>query len=276
MTAAAHAGGLMGRLAGKTAVVTGGASGLGRAIAERLAADSARVVITDIQPGLGQQTAAALGVTFIAQDVTVEEQWPEVLGAVEARYGPISILVNNAGTAGAADAVTPENTRYADWKQIFSVNVDGVFLGCRAGIAAMRRAGGGSIVNMSSIAGLLATPDSTAYGATKAAVRQLTKSVAQYCAEEQLGIRCNSLHPGEVRTPLWERYVQQTAGTRGVPADTIVAEARSRVPLGDFPLPADIAAAAAFLCSDDARFITGAELVVDGGVVHCDTFQPRS
>jgi 3(or 17)beta-hydroxysteroid dehydrogenase len=265
----------MGRLDNKNALVTGGASGLGLAIARRLAAEGATVVIGDINRDLGEETAADLGVGFLPLDVTAEGQWPEVIGEIEATHGPLAILVNNAGIAGAADRVTPENTRFADWKRILSVNLDGVFLGCRAGIAAMRRGGGGSIVNMSSIAALLATPDSTAYGASKAAVRHLTKSVAQHCAAEGLGIRCNSVHPGEVRTPLWEGYVRDTAAATGVAEDVIVADARARVPLGDFPRPADIAAAVAFLCSDDARFVTGAELIVDGGVVHCDTFEPR-
>jgi 3(or 17)beta-hydroxysteroid dehydrogenase len=263
----------MARLDGRTALITGGASGLGLAIAARLADEGANVVITDIQEGLGRSTAAALGITFLAQDVTSEEQWPAVLGQVQHRFGQLDILVNNAGIAGAADRVSPESTRLADWKQIFSVNVDSVFLGCRAGIAAMRR-GGGSIVNMSSIAALLATPDSTAYGAAKAAVRQLTKSVAQYCAAESLSIRCNSVHPGEVRTPLWESYVAETARARGITPDEIVTAARARVPLGDMPQPADIAAGVAFLCSPDARFITGSELIVDGGLIHCDTFGP--
>jgi 3(or 17)beta-hydroxysteroid dehydrogenase len=139
----------------------------------------------------------------------------------------------------------------------------------------MRHTGGGSIVNMSSIAALLATPDSTAYGAAKAAVRQLTKSVAQHCAQERLGIRCNSVHPGEVRTPLWDRYIDQTAQVLGVPADQLVREAKAGVPLGDMPEPDDIAAGVAFLCSDDARFLTGAELIIDGGLIGCDTFSPQ-
>jgi 3(or 17)beta-hydroxysteroid dehydrogenase len=267
----------MGRLDGRTALVTGGASGLGQAIAARLAAEGAAVVISDLQRELGERTAAGLGAAFVYQDVTSEEHWPLVLGQASELAGPVSILVNNAGIAGAADVVTPEDTRFADWKQIFSVNVDSVFLGCRAGIAAMRASGGGgSIVNMSSIAALLATPDSTAYGAAKAAVRQLTKSVAQHCAQEGLKIRCNSVHPGEVATPLWEGYVAQTARVRGVPAEEIVREARARVPLGDMPQPEDVAAGVAFLCSDDARFITGAELIVDGGVIYCDTFSPAA
>jgi 3(or 17)beta-hydroxysteroid dehydrogenase len=257
----------MGRLDGGVALVTGGASGLGRAIAARLAAEGAAVVISDLQRELGEQTAASLGVTFLAQDVTSEEQWPQTLQQVSELAGPVSILVNNAGIAGAADRVSPEDTRFADWKQIFTVNLDSVFLGCRAGIAAMRHTGGGSIVNMSSIAALLATPDSTAYGAAKAAVRQLTKSVAQHCATERLAIRCNSVHPGEVSTPLWDRYIAQTAEVSGVPADQLVREAKARVPLGDMPQPEDIAAGVAFLCSDDARFITGSELIIDGGYI---------
>jgi 3(or 17)beta-hydroxysteroid dehydrogenase len=264
----------MGRLDGRTALVTGGASGLGKAIAARLAAEGARVVISDRQRELGDQAAAGLGAVFVYQDVTSEDQWPVVLRKVSERAGPVSILVNNAGIAGAADLVSPEDTRFTDWKQIFSVNVDSVFLGCRAGVAAMRHTGGGSIVNMSSIAALLATPDSTAYGAAKAAVRQLTKSVAQHCAQERLGIRCNSVHPGEVSTPLWDRYIAQTARVQGVPAEQLVREAKARVPLGDMPQPEDIAAGVAFLCSGDARFITGSELIIDGGLVHCETFSP--
>ena len=264
----------MGRLDGRTALVTGGASGLGKAIAARLADEGADVVITDVQADLGRSAAAGLGVTFLDQDVTSEEQWPAVLGQVEERFGHLDILVNNAGIGGAADLVSPEDTRLADWKQIFSVNVDGVFLGCRAGIVAMRRSGGGSIVNMSSIAALLATPDSTAYGAAKAAVRQLTKSVAQHCAAEGLDIRCNSVHPGEVRTPLWEPYVAADGADARHHDRRIVSDAKSRVPLGDMPQPEDIAAGVAFLCSPDARFITGSELIVDGGLIHCDTFRP--
>ena len=262
----------MGRLDGRTALITGGASGLGKAIATRLAAEGAAVVVSDLQRELGEQTAAGLGAAYLYQDVTSEEQWPLVLQQASELAGPVSILVNNAGVAGAADLVSPENTRFADWKHIFSVNVDSVFLGCRAGIAAMRQTGGGSIVNMSSIAALLATPDSTAYGAAKAAVRQLTKSVAQHCAQERLAIRCNSVHPGEVSTPLWDRYIAESAVATGVPADQLVREAKARVPLGDMPQPEDIAAGVAFLCSDDARFITGSELIIDGGLIHCDTF----
>jgi NAD(P)-dependent dehydrogenase (short-subunit alcohol dehydrogenase family) len=266
----------MGRLDQRSALVTGGASGLGKAIARRLSADGARVVITDIQGELGRNTAAEYGFTFLEQDVCDEGRWTEVIGEVEERFGRLDILVNNAGILGPMHTISPENTPLSTWRTIFAVNVDGVFLGCRAAIPAMRRSGGGSIINMSSVAGLLATPYATAYGASKAAVRQLTKSVAQYCAEQKLNIRCNSVHPGNVRTPLWDRQAEEVARLRGVPIEDIYTEARDSSPLGDFTQPEDIAAAVSFLASEDARHITGIKLLVDAGTVNCDTFRPAS
>jgi 3(or 17)beta-hydroxysteroid dehydrogenase len=264
----------MGRLDNKTALVTGGASGLGKAIAQRLAVDGARVAISDIQCDLGHATAAENGFTFLEQDVCEETRWTQVVRDVEERFGQLNILVNNAGILGPMDTISPENTPLAQWKQIFAVNVDGVFLGCRAAIPAMRRAGSGSIVNISSVAGLLATPYATAYGASKAAVRQLTKSVAQYCAEQKLAIRCNSVHPGDVRTPLWERQAEEAAAARGVSVEEIYAEAAANSPMGSFTLPEDVAAAVSFLASDEARHITGTKLIVDCGFVNCDTYRP--
>lgn len=257
---------------GKIALVTGGASGLGRAIAARLASDGATVVISDIQLELGTATAAELGVAFLEQDVCDESRWEQIIQEIEERYDRMDVLVNNAGILGSVDAFNPEDTRFSDWKRLFAVNVDSVFLGCRAALPAMRRAGGGSIINISSISGLLATPYATAYGATKATVRQLTKTVAQHCAQQKLNIRCNSVHPGVVRTPLWDRWAEETAQLRGVLMEDIVDEAQARVPLGDLTVPEDIAAAVSFLASDQARHITGAKLIVDGGVINCDTF----
>jgi NAD(P)-dependent dehydrogenase (short-subunit alcohol dehydrogenase family) len=264
-----------GRLRGKVAMVTGGASGLGKAIAARFAVEGARVVITDIQSELGDATASAGGFTFLQQDVCDEAQWNETMRHIESRCGRLDILVNNAGILGSLEAASPESTSLADWKRLFAVNADGVFLGCRAAISAMRRGGGGSIINMSSVAGLLATPYATAYGASKAAVRHLTKSVAQHCAQEKLNIRCNSIHPGNVRTPLWDQNARQSAQRTGTPLEQIVYQAQAAIPLGDFTLAEDIAATAAFLASSDARHITGAQLIVDGGLIHCDTFQAR-
>jgi 3(or 17)beta-hydroxysteroid dehydrogenase len=266
----------MNRLENRVAIVTGGASGLGKATAERLMRDGARVVITDRQAELGHAAARELGCAFLEQDVTNEARWAEVVQDVELHLGRVNVLVNNAGIIGAMDAVNPENTRYSEWKKVFAVNVDGVFLGCRAVIPAMRRAGGGSIVNISSIAALLATPYATAYGASKATVRQLTKSVAQYCAQEKLNVRCNSVHPGDVRTPMWDRHAEEVAKTRGITFEQVLDEARSYYPMSDFTLPEDVAAAVAFLASDDARRITGEQLIVDGGTIHCDTYHKHS
>jgi len=152
------------------------------------------------------------------------------------------------------------------------VNVDGVFLGCRAGIAAMRRSGRGSIINISSIAALVASPYATAYGASKATVRHLTKTIAQHCAKEGLQIRCNSVHPGMVRTSLWDGQARKTAKERGLTFNAYLARAAKLVPLGDLTRPEDVAATVAFLASDDARHITGAEIPVDGGLTTCDSY----
>jgi 3(or 17)beta-hydroxysteroid dehydrogenase len=266
----------MSRLEHKVALVTGGASGLGKAIAQRLVVDGAQVVITDIQAELGQATAAELGFTFLKQDVSDEAQWGDITQEIERRFGRLDVLVNNAGIVGPADAINPEDTRLRDWKKIFSVNVEAVFLGCRAVIPVMRRAGAGSIINISSVAGLLATPYATAYGASKAAVRQLTKSVAQHCAQLKLNIRCNSVHPGDVFTPLWEKLAHEQGDARRMSVEEVVAEAKAACPMGDLMAPQDIAAAVSFLASDDARHITGTKMIVDGGLVNCDTFHMLS
>lgn len=261
----------MKRLEKKVALVTGGASGLGKAIASRLHIEGAQVVITDIRPDVGRETASEGGFHFIEQNVCDEKRWTEVIRDVEGRFGKVDVLVNNAGIPGDVD--TPENATLSAWQKIFTVNVESVFLACREVIPAMRRAGGGSIINISSIAALLATPDASAYGASKAAVRHLTQSVAQHCAQEKLNIRCNSVHPGVVRTPLLDRVVQAMADKREVGVETILDEMSSSVPLGGFTRPEDIAAAVAFLASDDARHMTGERLVVDGGRVGCSTYQ---
>lgn len=263
---------MSGRLADKVALVTGGAAGLGKAIAGRLAAEGALVVITDVNDETGAASAAAGNWHFLHQDVGDEARWGEVIADIEARFGALHILVNNAGIIGSLHSPSPEDTPFEEWRRVFSVNLDSVFLGSRAAIPAMRRAGGGSIVNISSVAGLLATPYATAYGATKAAVRQLTKSIAQHCAAQRTGIRCNSVHPGNVRTTLWEGRVADTARERGTSSEEILHEYGFGVPMGDLTLPEDVAAAVAFLASDDSRHITGTKLIVDGGLIECDSY----
>lgn len=262
----------MSRLEQKVVLVTGGASGLGKAIAVRLLSDGARVVISDIRATIGAQVAEKCGFTFIAQNVCDERRWSDVVSEIEGMFGALHILVNNAGIVGPVDGRSPEDTRLEAWRTVFAVNVEGVFLGCRAAIPAIKRAGGGSIVNLSSVAGLLATPYNTAYGASKAAIAHLTKSVAQHCAHERNQIRCNAVYPGNIRTPLWDKQAQELAQQRGVPIAEIIAEGEAVIPLGEFTAPEDVAAAVSFLVSDDSRHITGSKLIVDGGILGCDTY----
>ena len=263
----------MTRIQDKVALITGGADGLGRAIAERLKAEGADVAITDISRPAGERTAQELGFQFFLQDVADEAGWKQLAADVEARFGRLDILVNNAGILGPMGEASPEATRLDDFRRIFAINVDSVFLGCRAMIPLIARSGGGSIVNMASTASFQATPFATAYGASKAAVRHLTRSIAQHCAEQRLNIRCNSVHPGNVRTALWERQAAELAERQKVPVEELVGAARRRNPLGDLSTPQDVAAMVAFLASEDARRVTGAALMVDGGVVDCDTFR---
>ena len=250
----------------KVALVTGGASGIGKANAIRLAAEGARVFITDIQVELGREVASEGGFNFLEQDVSDEEQWPTIIQEIERSCGRLDILVNNAGILGSGDS-NPENTRLSDWRKTFSVDVEGVFLGCRAAIPAMRKAGGGAIVNIASITAQMPTPDILPYGAGKAAVRHLTRSVAAYCAREKLNIRCNSVHPGFTQTPALEKGLADIAERGGLSVEEVVAVAKARIPLGDYTLAEDIAAAVAFLASDDARHVTGEKLIVDGGII---------
>jgi 3(or 17)beta-hydroxysteroid dehydrogenase len=253
----------------KVALVTGGASGLGKAIAQGLISEGAKVVITDIQVELGLSTAETFGCDFLQQDVTDERQWNQIMAQVEEKHGALHILVNNAGIVGPQDAKNPENTRFEDWKKIQSINVDGVFLGCRAAIPVIRRAGGGSIINISSVAALTATAYATAYGLSKAAVRHLTKSVAQHCAETDSNIRCNSIHPGDVLTPMIEKVQEEIAEQHGVSKERVMEHGKSVYPLGEYVTPLEIANAVLYLVSEEARNINGTKLVVDGGYVSC-------
>ena len=255
----------MPRLHGKVALVTGGASGLGAAIIRRLVSEGAKVAITDIQGDAGRRLGEELGCEFFDQDVTDERRWAAVISEVERRFGALHILVNNAGIEGPMDAADPETTTLIDWQKIHRVNVEGLFLGCRNAIPAIRRAGGGSIINLSSTAGLVATPDYTAYGASKAAVRHLTTSVALHCARNGSRIRCNSVHPGIVLTPMVRRIIDNLAKKRGVTSESVLKEFESDIPQGEFHEPEDIAHAVVFLASDEARHITGLAMVVDGG-----------
>ena len=249
-----------GRLAGKAAFVTGAASGLGQAIAMRFAEEGARVALADRDTEGGERVATAIGAAglFLRLDVTQEAQWLAQLGRAAAVFGRLDILVNNAGI-GPLGSI--EKTTLEEWRGVHAVNLDGVFLGCKHGIPHLRAAGGGSIVNMSSVAGIIGTPTLAAYGASKAAVRQLTKSVALHCAQRRDGIRCNSIHPTFIETPMVEAMIAAAKAPERARAGLA-----SQVPLGRLGQAEEVAALALYLASDESRFVTGAEFVVDGGL----------
>jgi NAD(P)-dependent dehydrogenase (short-subunit alcohol dehydrogenase family) len=253
-------------LQGKRAVVTGAAKGIGLAIASRFAQEGAAVLLTDVDVAAGEKASQELGVPFIVQDVSKEDDWRTVLREVRKRFSGLDILVNNAGVGDLSGNDSPETTTLEAWRRIFAINTEGVFLGCREAIPLMAKSGGGSIVNLSSIAALVPTPFITAYGASKAAVQQLSRSIALHCAQHGYRIRCNTIHPGQIRTPMHDKLLADTAAIAGAPLEAVRADYLSRIPLGEFGHPLDIANAALFLASDEARHITGLQLVVDGGM----------
>ncbi|MFT3725089.1 MAG: glucose 1-dehydrogenase [Hyphomonadaceae bacterium] len=252
----------MGRVAGKVALVTGGASGIGRGCALTLGREGASVIVTDVQ-AKGEETAAEIRkaggkARFQMQDVTSEGEWNAVIAGIEKQEGKLDILVNNAGIA-VGGMVTELSLE--DFRRQMAVNVDSVFLGTRAALPLMRKGKSGSIVNISSIAGLRGAPRLSAYCASKGAVRLFTKAVALECGLMKDGIRVNSVHPGIIDTPIWGQVIP---GSNEPPdLDAISA---LRVPIGRKGVPADIANAVLFLASDDSSYMTGEEVVVDGGM----------
>lgn len=244
--------GQQGRIAGKKAFVTGGASGLGLDIVRRFVAEGAEVVIADIDAGAGETLAAELGQRFVRLDVSREEDWLAAFDGCDR----VDILVNNAGvtTHGSIEALTLEAFRHE-----FSIDVDGVFLGCKHVIPKMKDHGG-SVINMSSMCGVRAQADLAAYNAAKAAVTHLTKSVALHYARQGYGIRCNSVHPGAVHTPILDKVMAQVADPQAL-YDSWVATH----PVGRLGKPEEISAIVLYLASDESAFATGAEFRIDGG-----------
>ena len=252
-----------GRVAGKVAIVTGAASGIGAAIAERLGEEGARVVVADIDVEAGEALAAKLGeggvqAVFEQLDVTSEADWQRVVHDTLGGFSGLDILVNCAGVAVGGQELLQHD--FANWRRILAINLDGVFLGLRYGGAAIVANGGGAIVNISSVASKAAVMRGAAYCASKAGVAQLTKVAALEWAP--LGVRVNSVHPGYVETPLVAELIRQAPD-----ADAMRAAAIARHPIGRLGLPREIANAVLFLASDEAGFATGAELLVDGGYV---------
>jgi NAD(P)-dependent dehydrogenase (short-subunit alcohol dehydrogenase family) len=256
------------RVDGKIALVTGAASGIGRGVALALAREGAKVVATDLQAERGaalvDQIEAAGGTAlFLPHDVTAEADWQRVIAEVKARFGRLDILVNNAGI-GLSGPVT--DMPLADWKKQMAVNVDGPFLGVKHALPLMRAGGGGSIVNVSSIAGIKASPNVSGYCASKGAVRLFTKSVALECAAAGDGVRVNSIHPGIVETEIWDSLIGTgPEGSNARPrAATLAAFTAKSVPLGRPGRVEEIAEGVLWLASDAASYVNGTELVIDG------------
>ena len=260
----------MNRCDGKVALVTGAARGLGAEMARRLGAAGAAVLLTDILDDAGRDTADEIGANarFIHHDVTSEADWEAAVSEAVSRFGGLDVLVNNAGIYFNRPMA---DISLDDWRRMMAINVDGVFLGCKAAFPALRaRAarwpGGASIINISSVAGLIGASGGTAYHASKGAVRLLTKSVAMEGAEGEAKIRCNSIHPAVIDTQMGRDLVGQFSATMGVSDNEATEMVTLLHPLGRLGLPADVANAVVFLASDDSAFMTGAEVVVDGGL----------
>lgn len=247
----------MGRVEGKVALVTGGGSGLGAADCRRLAEEGAKVLVCDIDLAAAQSVAAGIGDAAVAvkHDVSSETDWKAAIAEAERRFGGLHILVNNAGIVVVAD---PEETTLEQFRKVQAVMSEGVFLGCKYGIPLMARSGGGSIINMSSTASHLGYPPFFAYSAAKGAVRSLTKSVAIHCQQKGYKIRCNSVHPGSIETPMIQGAMGRPGEEQEIPEGVL--------PAGAIGHPRDVANLILYLASDESRFVTGAELVIDNGL----------
>jgi NAD(P)-dependent dehydrogenase (short-subunit alcohol dehydrogenase family) len=255
----------MGQVDGKVAIVTGGASGIGAACARTLAREGAKVVVTDLDDAGGQAIVEAIGsaggdALFLHQEVSLEESWPGVIEAAERRFGHLDVMVANASIGILCKAI---EMSLADWRRQTAVNLDGVFLSVKYAVPAMQRAGGGSIVVMSSVAGLRGSAGLAGYCATKGGVRLFAKAVAMECAAAGDGIRINTVHPGVIDTPIWTKIPASAESNAPIDPNEV---ARAGVPLGKAGQAQDIANGVLFLASDASSYMTGAELVIDGGM----------
>jgi len=260
---------MAGQVAGKVALVTGGASGIGQAIAELLAEEGASVVVADVDELKGPEVVAGIkkagrDAVFLQQDVTSEPRWSEVVAEIARRFGKLDVLVSNAGIGiGAASVV---DMSLADWRRQTAINLDGVFLSVKYCLPLMRKTGGGSIIMMSSLAGLRGSATLAGYSATKGGVRLFAKSVAMECASAGDGIRVNSVHPGIIDTPIWGKIpAGATASGQNEPID-FAELARLATPLGRPGQAREIAQGVLYLASDASSYVTGSELVIDGGM----------
>ena len=251
----------MTRLKHKTALVTGAARGIGRGISAAFIREGATTILTEIDEAEGRKAAAELGGRFETLDVASPAAWDRL----EARIGSLDILVNNAGITGLeipGQRHDPEHVRLEDWRRVHAVNLDGTLLGCQFAIRKMKSRGQGSIINLSSRSGMVGIPAAAAYASSKAAIRNHTKTVALYCAQQGWDIRCNSLHPAAIMTPMWDPMLGE-GDARQDSIDRLIAA----IPQRRFGDVEEVAAVAVLLASDEARYMTGAELTLDGGIL---------
>ncbi len=265
----------MDRLEGLVALVSGAARDIGAGIARAFIAEGATVVLTDTRDGEGQTLADSLGsrASYRRLDVRQESEWSSVTQGILERFGGLDVLVNNAGITGFEEgqaAHDPEHATLEDWRAVLATNLDGTFLGCKYAIGAMRSRGTGSIINVSSRSGLVGVPGAAAYAASKAAVRNHSKSVALYCAEQGWSIRCNSIHPAAILTPMWEPMLGA-----GPDREKRIRAAVKDTPLQRFGRVDEVAAVAVLLASNEAAYITGTEINIDGGLLAGSAASPK-
>jgi len=264
----------MGRVKNKIVLVTGGSRGIGAATTKLFSENGAIVIITDILDDEGNVLAKSLNnCEYHHLDVSKEEDFKRVFELIKDKYGRLDILFNNAGITGFTSglgAQDPESISLDDWHYVHKVNLDGVFLGCKYGIDLMREHGG-SIINMSSRSGMVGIPAASAYASSKAGVRNHTKTVALYCAEKGYNIRCNSLHPGAILTPMWEPMLGENKEQRKAGINMISKD----IPIGHMGEPTDVAYAVLYLGSDESKYITGIELTIDGGILAGSSASPN-
>jgi len=254
----------MSALAGRVAVITGAGGGIGAATARRLARDGANLVLTDVAEAAGKALAAETGGTFLAQDVSDPDAWGAVVDVALRLTGRIDILVNAAGIEGDLGQAGLA-TSYAEFRRVLAINLDGTFLGCTAVMPHMVAEGVGAIVNIASIVSFMATPSALAYGVSKAGVEQLTRSLAIIGAADGGRVRCNSVHPGVIRTRMTDSIIQSYAANTGISEAEAEAGINAAIPFGVRGTPDDVAAMIAYLVGDDAAYVTGASFRVDGG-----------
>jgi len=255
----------MRRMENKVALITGASRGIGAETARLLTEEGAEVILTDIRDDEGRARADTLGARYEHLDVASESEWRVLTDKIMQQHGRLDVLFNNAGVIGLDEAFGPQDPEHASldsWHKIHAINLDGVFLGCKYGISLMK-AQGGSIINMSSRSGMVGIPAAAAYASSKAAIRNHTKTVALYCAENHYNIRCNSLHPGAILTPLWDAMLGDDPVTR----DKMIQQISAGVPLGHMGDPIDVAYAVLYLASHESKYVTGTELTLDGGIL---------